>query len=105
MHPRPVPPDENSTTSVLARPQFADVFLNEFSYVWSALARLGIEPCDREDLAHEVFCRVYRRLSDYDPARPLRPWLFGFAFRLASDHRRQARRRFELMGLDVAHFS
>ncbi|MET0593702.1 MAG: RNA polymerase sigma factor [Polyangiaceae bacterium] len=105
MHPRPVAPDEDSTTPVPVRPDFAAIFRTEFSYVWNALGRLGVDPSDREDVAHDVFHQVYRRLDDYDPARPLRPWLFGFAFRLASDHRRQARKRYELIGIDVEHFA
>lgn len=105
MHPRPVATDEDSTAPVLVRPDFAHVFRSEFSYVWSALARLGVAPSDREDVAHDVFHQVYRCLANYDPSRPIRPWLFGFAFRVASDHRRQARKRFELGGIDVEHFS
>ena len=37
-----------------------------------------------------------RRVADYDPARPVRPWLFGFAFRVASRFRRRAYRRHEV---------
>jgi RNA polymerase sigma-70 factor, ECF subfamily len=105
MHPSPVAPDEDTTAPVLVRPDFAHIFRAEFSYVWNALARFGVEPSDREDVAHDVFHHVYRCLANYDPSRPLRPWLFGFAFRLASDHRRRARKRFELGGIDVEHFA
>jgi RNA polymerase sigma-70 factor (ECF subfamily) len=66
---------------------------------------LGIASSDLEDLAHDVFCQVFRRLSTYDPSRPLRPWLFGFAFRLASDYRRLARHRRELSGIEVERAS
>jgi RNA polymerase sigma-70 factor (ECF subfamily) len=101
MHLRPVPQAVVPTPSSDARPTFRDIFQSEFSYVWNTLARLGIAPADREDVAHDVFCRVYRQLAEYDPTRPLRPWLFGFAFRVASDYRRLARHRVELMGLEV----
>jgi len=84
-----------------ARPEFRDVFRSEFSYVWNSLARLGIRSSDLEDVAHDVFCQVYRKLGVFDPTRPLRPWLFGFAFRMASDYRRSARRRLELVGLEL----
>lgn len=56
-----------------------------------SLRRLGIAPADLEDLAHDVFMTVFRRLHTYDPARPIRPWLFGIAFRMASDFRRLVR--------------
>jgi RNA polymerase sigma-70 factor (ECF subfamily) len=84
-----------------ARPEFGHVFRSEFSYIWNTLARLGIRSSDLEDIAHDVFCQVYRQFCAYDPTRPLRPWLFGFAFRVASDYRRLARHRVELVGIDV----
>ncbi|HWZ92866.1 MAG TPA: sigma factor-like helix-turn-helix DNA-binding protein, partial [Polyangiaceae bacterium] len=33
----------------------------------------------------------------YDAARPVRPWLFGFSFRVASDYRRRFSNRRELL--------
>lgn len=41
---------------------------------------------------------MQRQLGDYDPARPVRPWLFGFALRIASQHRRRAHHRHEARG-------
>jgi RNA polymerase sigma-70 factor (ECF subfamily) len=46
-----------------------------------------------EDLTHDVFIQVNRHLAAYDGTRPARPWLFGFAYRVASQHRRRAHRR------------
>ena len=67
-------------------------------YVWNTLRRLGAPGADLEDLTHDVFVQVHRRLADYDPARPVRPWLFAFAYRIASQHRRRAHRRHEIAG-------
>jgi RNA polymerase sigma-70 factor, ECF subfamily len=64
-------------------------------YVWNTLRRLGVHEADREDLCHEVFLAFFRG-TKFDPSRPLRPWLFGIAFRVASDHRRRARFRHEI---------
>jgi RNA polymerase sigma-70 factor (ECF subfamily) len=75
--------------------RFRAVFQREFNYVWASLRRLGVHDRDAEDVAQDVFVHVYRRLDDYDPTRPLRPWLFAFAFRCASDWRRLARHRVE----------
>lgn len=47
---------------------------------------------DVEDMAHEVFVAVLKQLDTYDPTRPIKPWLFGFAFRIASQYKRKARR-------------
>ncbi|WP_394822190.1 RNA polymerase sigma factor [Pendulispora albinea] len=72
-------------------PSFRSIYDAELNYVWQSLRRLGVRPSDLEDVAHDVFVTVHRKLSDYDPFRPLRPWLFGIAFRIASDYRRTSR--------------
>ncbi len=78
---------------------FRNIFEREFDYVWLSLRRLGVHERDLEDVAQEVFVQVHKRLADYDPERPIRPWLFAFAFRCASsDWRRLARHRVELLG-------
>jgi RNA polymerase sigma-70 factor (ECF subfamily) len=79
----------------------ATIFEENFDYVWGTLRRLGVGPSDVEDLAHEVFVRVHRRLGDFDYRRPLRAWLFGIALRVASEHRKLARHRREVIGLPV----
>jgi RNA polymerase sigma-70 factor, ECF subfamily len=82
-----------------AEPDLGAIFDEHFAYVWNTLRHLGIRPSDLEDMAHEVFLRVHTHLQQYDPARPIRPWLFGFAYRIAADYRRLARNRFEMSGL------
>jgi RNA polymerase sigma-70 factor, ECF subfamily len=77
------------------------IFDDHFDYVWNTLRRLGVRDVDLEDLSHEVFLKVHSRLDDYDVARPMRPWLFGFAYRVAADHRRLARHRLEVLGAPV----
>jgi RNA polymerase sigma-70 factor (ECF subfamily) len=66
--------------------------------VWNTLRRLGVREADVEDLVHDVFLKVYLRRDGYDASRPSRPWLFGFAYRIASDYRRLARHRVEVLG-------
>jgi RNA polymerase sigma-70 factor, ECF subfamily len=77
---------------------FEAIFRAELAYVWKTLERLGVPARDLEDVAHDVFVAVYRHLGDYDPSRPIRPWLCGFAYRTASDYRRLARHRHERVG-------
>jgi RNA polymerase sigma-70 factor (ECF subfamily) len=72
-------------------PQFDGIFREHFDYVWASLRRLGVADADRDDVAQDVFVTAYRRLGSYDTARPIRPWLFGIAARVAADHRRLAR--------------
>jgi RNA polymerase sigma-70 factor, ECF subfamily len=73
------------------------IFQQEFRYVWNSLRRLGVHDRDLEDLAHEVFVRVHDQLPLFDPERSLRPWLFGIALGIATNYRRLARHRLQLM--------
>jgi RNA polymerase sigma-70 factor, ECF subfamily len=66
----------------------ATVLRNEFAYVWNTLRRLGVHADDLADEAQEVFLTVHRIFADYDRGRPLRPWLFGIAYRVAARYRR-----------------
>lgn len=78
------------------RADFNRLYEAEFDYVWSTLRRLGIPDAHLEDVAHEVFITAWRRIADYDSTRPLRPWLFGIAYRTASDFRDKAWQRREV---------
>lgn len=82
------------------RLRFQEMFQTELPYVWTSLRRLGVAEADREDVASEVFVSVHRKIADYDPTRPVRPWLFAFCLRAASDYRRLARHRVEVLGHD-----
>jgi RNA polymerase sigma-70 factor, ECF subfamily len=70
---------------------FPTLYKQEFAYAWRTLRRLGVRESDLPDLAHDFFIVVFRRLADYDPVRPVRPWMFGIAFRVVSDYRRSSR--------------
>ncbi len=80
-----------------APPDFPTLYRSEFAYVWKTLRRLGAPARDMEDLAHDLFVVVHRHLAEYDPRRPLRPWLFGIAVRVLSDYRRTFRNSRELL--------
>jgi RNA polymerase sigma-70 factor (ECF subfamily) len=70
------------------------VFERELDYVFETLRRLGASPGDVEDLAHEVFLVLHRRWPTFDRTRPVRPYLFGVAFRIVRAHgRRRAREK------------
>jgi RNA polymerase sigma-70 factor, ECF subfamily len=74
-----------------------DIYEREFRYVWQGLRRLGIPPRDLPDVTHDVFVTVFLNLHKYDRARPLRPWLFGVVFRVASDHLSLGRNKREVL--------
>ncbi len=78
-----------------------DAFQQEIDYVYRSLRRLGTAPSELEDLAQEVFVALCRSWPDYDTSRPLRPYLFGIAFRIAIAHQRKRRREVGLTLVDV----
>lgn len=51
------------------------------------LRRLGVREAELEDTAHDVFSTAWRRLETWDTSRPMRPWLFGIAFKVVSNQR------------------
>jgi RNA polymerase sigma-70 factor (ECF subfamily) len=84
--------------AVEAATSLRELFDMHAVYVWNTLRRLGASHSDLEDLTHDVFLQVHRHLGDYEPGRPVRPWLFAFAYRIASQQRRRAYRRHETHG-------
>jgi RNA polymerase sigma-70 factor, ECF subfamily len=75
--------------------RFRTVYQCEAPYVWRTLRRLGVRGRDLEDLTHDTFMAAYRRFDEFDTTRAVRPWLFGFAFRIAADYRKRASHRYE----------
>jgi RNA polymerase sigma-70 factor (ECF subfamily) len=76
-----------------------EAFQSELEYLFRTLRRLGVRGEDLEDEAHEVFLVLSRKWQEYDAARPLRPYLFGIAFRVVAASKRR-RRREEPRALD-----
>jgi len=69
-----------------------DTFQRELNYIYRTLRRMGASPSEVDDLAQEVFLALRGSWAKYDPARPIRPYLFGIAFRIASAHQRKRNR-------------
>lgn len=91
--------ERSSDTASAVPAEFQKLYRAELPYVFHSLRRMGIADADLEDVSHDVFLAVYRRWADFDRSRPVRPWLFGFAYRIASDHRRLSRHRHEVGGV------
>jgi len=68
------------------------VFHAELDYIFETLRRLGARPGEVEDLAHDVFVVLHRNWPHLDTSRPLRPYIFGVAFRIVCSHRRRRAR-------------
>lgn len=77
-----------------------EAYQRELNYLIGSLRRLGVPARDLDDALHEVFLVMLKRWNDYDRDRPLRPWLFGIAFRVASGQRRRGGRELSGEGRD-----
>jgi RNA polymerase sigma-70 factor (ECF subfamily) len=84
---------EDSADAARRPEAFEHLYRREFDYVWQVLRSLGVRAQELPDVTQDTFVTVYARLHTYDPARPLRPWLFGVAFRVALKHWRRVRHR------------
>ncbi len=73
-------------------PTFDDVYDNHFSFVWRTVRRLGVPRHAVDDAVQEVFVVVHRRLADFEGRSSVKTWLTGITLRVASEHRRRARK-------------
>lgn len=71
-------------------PSLRAIFEDHADHVGNSLRRLGVRDADVPDLVQEVFVVVHQILPDYDPDRPMWPWLFGICYRTAAAYRRRA---------------
>jgi RNA polymerase sigma-70 factor (ECF subfamily) len=78
-----------------------EAYQQEISYVFHALRWLGARGEEIEDLAQEVFIALRRSWPHYDSSRPLRPYLFGVAFRVVSMQRRKRKHEVAFASLEV----
>src|SRR5439155_21133867 len=70
---------------------FDAAFRAEFAPLHRYLAR-RVGPASADELAAETFAIAFRNWDRLDPARPVRPWLYGIAANLMRHHWRKERR-------------
>ena len=73
------------------------VFDEQAPFVWRTLRYLGVPESDLPDVCQEVFITVHRKLDTFEGRSALRTWLYRICQRAASDHRRRAYVRRELV--------
>src|SRR6185369_16129109 len=78
-----------------------EAYQQEITYVFHALRWLGARPHEIEDFAQEVFIALRSAWPHYDSSRPLRPYLFGVAFRVSSMQRRKRKREVTFATLEI----
>ncbi len=69
---------------------FESIYRAHAGFVFQVLVRLGVSRSDAEDVCQEVFAIVHAKLASFAGRSALRTWIYGIAFRAASEHRRRA---------------
>lgn len=64
----------------------SEVYRVHVDFVWRVVRRLGVPDGAVDDVVHDVFLVVQRRLEDYDARYSMRSWLVGIARRVAKDY-------------------
>jgi RNA polymerase sigma-70 factor (ECF subfamily) len=72
---------------------FEALLLRHEGRVLRLLRLFGIPAADREDVAQEVFVRVFRHLRGFRPGRSFTGWIYRITVNAAHDYRHDARRR------------
>ena len=92
------PPPRLVTDAIVARFRAGDVEALAVVYdtfvgaVWSTALRVLGDRHLAEDATQETFIRAWRAAAEFDPSRPMSPWLCTIARRTAFDvHRREHR--------------
>lgn len=81
----------------------ATIYDSKFRFVWRNLARLGVPAADIADATQEVFLVVHQRLGEFDQRCRVTTWLYRICFNVASDRRRRAHVRREVL-CENGHF-
>lgn len=71
---------------------FRALYEDNYGFVWSTVARMGVRPDAIDDAVQDSFLVAYRRWEDL-PGERRRAWLYGIARRVSSNARRMERRR------------
>jgi len=76
---------------------FRAIYDEHVSFVFRTLRRLGVPDRMLPDAVQEVFTVAFRALDSFEGRSTLRTWLYGIARRIASDVRRSAPERLEVL--------
>jgi RNA polymerase sigma-70 factor, ECF subfamily len=81
--------DPSSPHASVGTEEWSPLVEAQVDYVHRTLRRLGARASEIDDLLQDVFVVMCGRRRHYDPRRPLRPWIFGIAFRVLKESRRR----------------
>jgi RNA polymerase sigma-70 factor, ECF subfamily len=71
-----------------ARPTFAQVYEDQFSFAWRSALRLGTPRANIDDVVQEIFIVAHERLAAFEGRSSVKTWLFGIILNVVRAHRR-----------------
>lgn len=79
---------------------FTALYRAQVDFVWRVAKAMGVPDAVVDDVVHDVFFVVRRRIETLEPGRPVRPWLAAITRNLALHaHRKQAREQRRIAAL------
>jgi RNA polymerase sigma-70 factor (ECF subfamily) len=76
---------------------FEHLYRTQHDFVWRTLRRMGVSERDALDARQKVFLVAHRSLATFEGRSSVKTWLCGIALRVASDYRRSAVSRREIL--------
>ena len=76
---------------------FRAFYETHLRFVWRALLRTGVAEHELPDAVQDVFVVVHRKLPEFEGRSKVTTWLFSICIRVASDRRKLAHGRFEVL--------
>ena len=77
--------------------RFEACYREHFAFVWRVLRRLGVPDRDLGDATQDVFLVMHRKFAELNLEHSIKSWLYATCLRVASDRRRSAVQRRELL--------
>ncbi|MBV1861991.1 MAG: sigma-70 family RNA polymerase sigma factor [Nannocystaceae bacterium] len=65
------------------------LYRDHVEFAWRTARYLGVPQADAQDVVHEVFIIVQRRIEDLDPDKSARAWIGGITRRVVLHHKRK----------------
>lgn len=79
---------------------FTALYRAQVDFVWRVARAMGVPDATVDDVVHDVFFVVRRRIETLEPGRPVRPWLAGITRNVAMQaHRKHAREQRRIAAL------
>ncbi len=72
---------------------FAAVYEANFTFVWRAARRLGVQPADTDDVVQEVFVVAHRKLAGFEGRAQVKTWLFKILLHVVRHYLRTQQRK------------